>query len=286
MKALYLLCLLALVGCSSSSAMHAKVDARIAKAPEGATVAIAFHDYENDKQLCRKLDDVMHAASTMKLPVMIELHRRAAEKTLDLDAPIRVENRFKSIVDGSEFELDPKDDSDEWTFKQLGKDVPVRSLIERMIVRSSNLATNLLIEKADAATVTSTCRALGAPWIQVRRGVEDSKAFKAGLNNETSARDLVALLDALANEKTPGSREMISVLARQELNSGIPAGLPPGTRVAHKTGSITKIWHDAAIVLDGDRPLFSLVILTKGFADPKDAAAMVRDLARIVWEER
>ena len=75
---------------------------------------------------------------------------------------------------------------------------------------------------------------------------------------------------------------MIEILERQKFNESIPAGLPPGTRVAHKTGEITKIHHDAAIVF-APRP-FVLVILTRGLADKKDSSVLMADIARILYQ--
>jgi beta-lactamase class A len=117
------------------------------------------------------------------------------------------------------------------------------------------------------------------------RGVEDNKAFAAGMNNTTSARGLLILLQAIARGEAvdaESSREMIEILERQKFNEGIPAGLPAGTRVAHKTGEITKIHHDAAIVFAG-RP-FVLVILVRGLADIKESSALMADVTRQIYQ--
>jgi beta-lactamase class A len=114
--------------------------------------------------------------------------------------------------------------------------------------------------------------------MKVLRGVEDGKAFEKGLNNTTTARGLGVLLQAIATGKTvdaASSQEMLAILGRQKFNEGIPAGLPAGIRVAHKTGEITKIHHDAAIVF-ADRP-FVLVILVRGLVEKKDSAALMAD---------
>lgn len=250
---------------------------------QGRDVAVAYKDLEKGRTLFVREHEVFHAASTMKLPVMMALHARADD---DLETEVLVENRFRSIVDGSEFELDRADDEDGWTFQQLGKKISVRKLVERMIVRSSNLATNLLIARADPAAVTSLCRSLGAQETQVLRGVEDSKAFAQGRNNVTSAHDLLVLLEAIAGDRVRGAVAMREVLERQELNEGIPAGLPRGTRVAHKTGSITRISHDAALVLPEGEKGYVLVVLTRGIADQAEATKLIREISRVVWESR
>jgi beta-lactamase class A len=162
----------------------------------------------------------------------------------------------------------------------------LRELCEPMIIVSSNFATNLLIERVRADAVQRTVRELGADDMHVRRGVEDTKAFERGLNNSTTARALLILLDRIARGDAgdaPSSREMLDILLRQHFTDGIPAGLPPGTRVAHKTGSITKINHDAAIVL-APRP-FILVVLVRGIEDEARSSALIASIARAIYDE-
>ena len=155
-----------------------------------------------------------------------------------------------------------------------------------MITVSSNFATNLLIQRLGAANVQRTVDGMGAGGMIVRRGVEDSKAFAQGLNNSTTARALMVLMERIARleavDATP-SRQMIEILKRQHFNDAIPAGLPPGTPVAHKTGSITKIHHDAAIV--SRRRPFVLVVLIRGIEDLKQSAALMARIARVLYDE-
>src|SRR6184192_4976375 len=148
-----------------------------------------------------------------------------------------------------------------------------------MITRSSNLATNLLIERVGAARAQASARGLGAWSIQVLRGVEDGKAYRAGLNNTTTARDLGALLAAIAQHRaaSPSScEEMLRILGRQEFNEGIPVGVPPGTRVAHKTGWIGEVvYHDAALVYPSAGVGYVLVVLTGGIKEDSVAHNLV-----------
>lgn len=267
-----------LCGCGHSLA--AQIDARVHRQRDAELVAVAYQDLQSGETLVRDADRRVHAASTMKLPVMMEVYRRS----LALDEPITVDNHFRSLYDGSDYQLDANDDSDPQPYQKIGQPVPLRWLVERMIVRSSNLATNIVIQLVGAEAVTHMCRTLGAQAIEVRRGVEDAKAHAAGMDNTTTARDLMILLRAIGERRVAGADEMIGVLSRQELNEGIPAGLPPLTRVAHKTGSLGGIYHDAALVLT-DRP-YVLVILTRGIADEKQAAQLVADISRIVWAHR
>src|SRR5262249_27108805 len=152
----------------------------------------------------------------------------------------------------------------------------VAQVSELMITVSNNLATNLLIERLGVDNIRASVHALDADGMQVRRGVEDTKAFQQGLNNTTAARGLFRLMEPLAAGRAvdrEASQQMIGILERQTFNDAIPAGLPAGTRVAHKTGEITKIQHDAAIVF-APRP-FVLVILTRGLADIKESSALM-----------
>ena len=223
-----------------------------------------------------------HAASTMKVPVMIELFRQADLGRLRLDDTMTVTNTFHSIVDGTPYELSATVDSDGEVYKAIGRPLTLRALCEAMIIVSSNLAANNLIEKLGAASIQATTDALGAKGMQVLRGVEDQKAFDTGRNNTTDARGLATLMHKLGRGEVVSKRAsagMIEILKRQRLNDAIPAGLPAGTIVAHKTGTITRIHHDAAVVY-GKRP-YVLIILVRGIDDQKVSAKLMADLAAI-----
>jgi beta-lactamase class A len=171
-------------------------------------------------------------------------------------------------------------------YARVGQRVPVRELLERMIVRSSNLATNALIELVGAGQANATAHALGAVHIRVLRGVEDGKAFAAGRNNTTTSSDLAVLLERIERGdalRPASARLMTEILLRQELNDEIPAGVPPGTPVAHKTGSITATLHDAAIVYPPGRAPYVLVVLTRNIPDEQVARRMIADISRLVW---
>ena len=265
--------------------LRASIDRRVAEV-KGAVVGVAFHDLVTGDSLFVNADDSFHAASTMKVPVMIELFRRVDAGALRLDQGILLVNQFGSIVDGSPYSLNAGDDSDSLAYTKVGSRVSVRELIDRMITRSSNLATNALIELAGAPRANETAHTLGAKNIRVLRGVEDGKAFSAGLNNTTTARDLAVLMEAIETERAASSAScaaMRDVLLRQEFNGEIPAGLPKGTKVAHKTGFITGVQHDAAIVYPAGRPPYVLVVLTRGIPEQPVARTLIADISRLVY---
>lgn len=249
-----------------------------------ADVGIAFRTLDGGSEWFYHPDDSFHAASTMKVPVMIELFHQAKEGKLRLDGPITIHNQFPSLVDGSPYQLDPSDDSETDLYKAEGQTRTLMQLCELMITVSSNLATNLIIEKLGVENIRATVHALGADGMNVLRGVEDNKAYEQGLNNTTTARGLELLMTAIAKGQAvdqEASQQMSSILGKQHFNEGIPAGLPAGTPVAHKTGEITNIHHDAAIVY-APKP-FVLVILVRGLAEEKASSALMADVTRLLY---
>jgi beta-lactamase class A len=252
-------------------------------AASGAEVAVAFATLDGRTQVLIDPDKPFHAASTMKVPVMIELFKQAGAGTLSLDDPLPIRNEFRSVVDNSPYKLSEGADSDKEIYASVGKTLTLRQLCEAMITVSSNFAANLLIEKLGVENIRATVKSLGADGMQVLRGVEDQKAFEKSLNNSTTARGLLVLFERLGNGTAvspEADAAMIEVLKRQTFNDGIPSGLPKGIAVAHKTGNITRIHHDAGIVY-AKRP-YVLVILVRGVQDIKKSAALMASIAKTV----
>ena len=266
---------------SSASALESELRGLI---PSGAEVAIAFRTLDGQSEVLIDPDQRFHAASTMKVPVMIELFRQASARSLSLASPLLIRNEFRSIVDGSPYALSEGADSDKLVYAAVGKTLTLRQLCELMITVSSNFAANLLIERVGVKNVRATVTRLGADGMEVLRGVEDQKAFDKGLNNSTTARALLVLFEKLARGQAVSRKadaEMVAILKRQIFNDGIPAGLPPGTTVAHKTGNITRIHHDAGIVF-AKRP-YVLVVLVRGIQEQKDSAALIASFSKAVY---
>ncbi len=268
-----------------TAALRDSINARIAASP-GAIVAVSYHDLVTGESLGINADSTFHAASTMKVPVMMEVLRQSQTGAFTLDQGILLVNQFFSIADGSSYSLDAASDSDTALYSRIGERVAVRDLMQRMITRSSNLATNQLIALSGAANVNAMARSLGARRIQVLRGVEDQKAFDRGMNNTTTSGDLAVLLLAIERGQVlspASSAEMRKILLAQEFNEKIPAGLPPGTRVAHKTGEITAVSHDAGIVYPEGRRPYVLVVLTRGLRESGTSSALIADISRLVY---
>lgn len=260
---------------SIKSAIEAKL-----KTVEGE-FAVAFKDLQTGKTLFINEKENFHAASTMKTPVMIEVYKQAKAGKFKLTDSILVKNEFKSIVDGSPYSMDIADDSGDGMYKMIGKKMTIYDLTYQMIIVSSNLATNILIDLVDAKNANQSMRALGAKDIQVLRGVEDQKAFDKGLSNTTTAYDLMVIFEKIAQNKVIGKKsceEMRKILFDQKFNEIIPEKLPKTVKVAHKTGSITGVQHDSGIVYLPDGRKYVLVLLSKKL---KNADAGVKVLAEV-----
>jgi len=250
-------------------------------------VAVAFLDLSNEENLILiNIDEEFHAASTMKVPVMIELYKQQNQGLINLNDSIVLINEFKSIVDGSSYKMDIGDDSDDVIYRKIGTKQTLYDLMAPMITVSSNLATNVLIEIVDAKKTTQTMRDLGAENIDVLRGVEDQKAYDLGLSNSTTARDLMIIMKAVANG-TAGTKAdceaMIAILKGQKWNDMIPKYLPKDVEVAHKTGSITGVHHDAAIVYPTNENAYVLVLLSKNLKDFDEGTDKLAKISESVY---
>lgn len=251
------------------------------------TFAVAFKDLQTGEEILIREHESFHAASTMKTPVMIEVFKQAAEGKFSLNDSILLKNEFKSIVDGSTFSLDSIEDSEHLLYKQLGKKKILSDLVYDMIIVSSNLATNIIIELVDAKNVMQTMRSFGAKDMQVLRGVEDDKAYQQGLNNTTMAYDLMVIFEKIAKGEAvsqEASKAMVDILLDQQFNEIIPAKLPKEVKVAHKTGSITSVHHDSGIVYLPDGRKYVLVFLSKGFKEEPVANEAMATVSKMIYQ--
>jgi beta-lactamase class A len=249
--------------------------------------AVAFKDLQTGQTLLINEHNIFHAASTMKTPVMLEIFAQAEAGKFLLTDSIIIKNNFKSIVDGSPFGLDSTDIEDAFFFAHIGEKITLDSLVFRMITLSSNLATNMLIETAGAENVTAAMRAIGANDIRVLRGVEDQKAFDKGLNNVTSAYDLMLLFEKIAEGKAvnpKASKAMTDILSKQRFNDVIPPLLPKNAKIAHKTGWITGVVHDSGIVFLPNGRKYVLVLLSQHLKDETSAKLALNKISKMIYD--
>lgn len=240
----------------------------IGRQGRASALAVALYDYALDFRFSFQASRVFHAASTIKLAILFALFRAAETGRLRLTDRLHVRNRFRSQGDGSAFFLQPDRDGDPDLYKLVGRTATLQELAETMIVRSSNLATNLLIDHLEVPFVTESLAAAGLEALRCVRGVEDEAAFARGLNNLVTADSLLEFFRRVhdARALTAESREkMFNILFQQKFNAMLPAGIPEAAkaRVAHKTGEISTVTHDAGMVFLPGRAPYALVVLTE-----------------------
>ncbi|WP_081211059.1 serine hydrolase [Salegentibacter sediminis] len=250
--------------------------------------ALAFKELSGEKgSIFINEHENFHAASTMKTPVMIEVFKQAEAGKFSLDDSLLIKNEFKSIFDGSSFKLDLGRDSGEHLYSQIGKKISIKDLVIDMISQSSNLATNILIELVDAKEVNASMRKIGARDINVLRGVEDMKAYEAGLSNSTTAYDLMLIFEALANGQAvnpEADKEMLEILRLQQHTDLIPALLPKEVKIANKTGWITGVHHDSALVELPDGRKYVLVLLSKNMKEMEKGTQMLSGISKMIYD--
>ena len=253
---------------------------------QNGTFAIAFKNLEDGNEILINEDEIFHAASTMKTPVMIEVYRKKMIGEISLDDSIFVKNEFESIVDKSTFQLSEFDDSDKNTYDKIGRYISLRELVFDMITISSNFATNLVIKYIGAENINNTMSDIGAKNINVLRGVEDIKAFEKGLNNTTSARDLLVIYEKLANGEVLSrnlSNEMVEILKNQKYDDIIPKYLPKEIEVAHKDGWINGVRHDSGIVFLENGVSYVLILLSKNLDNELEGADMLAKVSLEIY---
>lgn len=256
--------------------------------PLEGTFAVAFKSLTDSSQTVFINErELFHAASTMKTPVMIELFKQAEAGKFSLSDSVEITNEFRSIVDSSRYRMEVDEDSKGDLYELIGQKRTIRRLIDDMITMSSNLATNILMEKVGAKNVTQTMRSYGAESIQVLRGVEDIKAYERGLSNRTASLDEAIIYERIGSGEAvseKASQEMIEILKRQHFNDMIPAGLPEEVEVAHKTGWITGVQHDAGLIMMPGGRKYVLVLLSKDAPERDRVVRTFADISREVYE--
>jgi len=254
---------------------------------ETGNFALAFKNLDDGKEILINENEIFHAASTMKTPVMIEFYKQLHQGKLSLEDTLQIKNEFKSIVDGTIYKLSEFDDSDKNTYNKLGQYYSINNLIYEMITISSNFATNILIEYIGANNVTKSMKEIGALNINVLRGVEDIKAFELGLNNTTSAKDLLIIYEKLAKGKiinNESSAIMIEILKDQKYDDIIPKYLPKNIEIANKTGMITGVHHDSGIVFLKDGKKYVIVLLSKNMLDMESGTEMMAKISELIYK--
>ena len=257
---------------------------------EGAgarSIGVAFYDYQTRTGWSYHGDTWFHAASTIKVPVLVGVFGAIRDGRFTTESRLHVRNRFLSAHDGTPYRVAADRDANSAVHAQIGRTMKIRELAHHMISTSSNLATNLLVDLVGVGEIRDTLEGLGINGIELHRGVEDERAWEAGLNNRVTANGLLETLRRIAEKRAfseEASEQMLEILHAQEFKSGIPAGLPDNARVAHKTGEISSVAHDAGVVFLPDREPYVIVILTEWETGAGGRSEMIAGISRLVYE--
>jgi len=247
-----------------SNGLHEELEA-LALRNRARAIGVALHDLETGLRFSLRGDRWFHAASTIKVAVLLAVFRAADEGRYRLDDSLHVRNRFFSAADEAPFRLSQDRDATPELYAAIGRTAKISSLAHAMICGSSNLATNLLLEFVGVEYSRAVLREAQVEGVELRRGVEDHGAHEQGINNEATADGLLRLLSAIRSDflTAQSKGEVIRILLEQRFNSMIPAGLPPHATVAHKTGEISTACHDIGIVYLPEREPYITAILTE-----------------------
>ncbi|HEX5315656.1 MAG TPA: serine hydrolase [Candidatus Kapabacteria bacterium] len=269
---------------SGSSTLNEELE-RLAGQRKARAIAVALHDVQSGLQFSLQGDRWFHAASTIKVAVLVAVFRAADEGRLRLDDSLHVRNRFISVADGSPFHLSRDSDAMPELYKRIGRVAKISELAEGMIVASSNLATNLLLDYVTVEYARNVLRNAQVDGVELRRGVEDHAAHEKAINNQVTANGLLRLLSALRGDflSAKSKEQAIRILLEQRFDSMIPAGLPAHAVVAHKTGEISTACHDMGIVYLPEREPYLAVILTEFDSDRDGKRETVAAISEAIY---
>jgi len=258
---------------------------RIMSESKAVAYAVALHDYETGLRFSINAHRHFHAASTIKVAILLAIGKALDEGRIRGSDTLHVRNRFLSAVDGTPYRIDSESDGYPQLHRLIGRTAKISDLAEWMIVSSSNLATNLLLDYVTVEYAQRVLREAGVNGVELRRGVDDGRAHDQSFNNETTATGLLELFATLRGEfLSKASRDLaINILLQQRFNSMIPAPLPSHASVAHKTGEISTACHDAGIVYLPEREPYILVVLTEVPAESNGRRETVAKISEVVF---
>jgi N-acyl-D-amino-acid deacylase len=266
-----LLCCFAAPSLDEGARAQAALD-RVAAAFDGR-LGLYAKDLTTGEELSLRADEVFPQASSIKIPILVELHRQAKEGKLDLD-DLRVIHDDEQIG-GSGILGRLRSESSRFS---------LRDLATLMILESDNTATNVLLDRVGLESVNRTLEGWGFGKTRVRRRMMDAAAQARGEENVSTPREAARLLEGLFRDEFLPRSTSLDVLAtlKRKKPGPIAAALPPGTVVANKTGSIPGVACDVGIVYRPRHP-FALAVMTAGSASGRGEAA-ITEVARIVWD--
>jgi beta-lactamase class A len=278
----------------AADSLDAVLDGRLRQISDrvtAGTIGVSVYDYLSALSWQFNGDRWFHAASVIKLAILVALYDASDQGRFSLGNRLHVRNRFLSVADGLPFRIDPNRDADSEVHAANGRTMQVRQLARRMIITSSNLATNLLVNLVGVEHARETMARLEIQGVELNRGVEDERAFEQGISNRMTPNGAVALLRAIFAAKgvsPEASEEMNNLLLDQQVSGTIGPGLPdhvrPIAKIAHKTGEISTVTHDAGAVFMPSRPPYLVAIFVESAGDLKERQEAGIAASAAIWE--
>ena len=210
------------------------------------------------------------AASLIKIPILAASFKAAEEGKLSLRQEVTLQSKDKALGSGVLKEM------------PAGYKLSMEQIIATMITESDNTATNILIGSLGFEYLNGFFKEAGLTQTNLSRKMMDFKYRKYGVENYTSAADMAMLLEKFYRQDFLNpfvSKKCVWFLKQQKINDRIPARLPEGTIVAHKTGLERKVCHDVGIIYAPKGEVL-ICVLTRGAKSTKAAKEFIARLAR------
>jgi len=237
-------------------------------------VALAVTDVATGLTTGYNAGEEMPAASTIKIPVMVEVFRQLGLGNFDLNRRLHVTASDKDWGSG------------ELCDAPIGSSYTVSRLLSLMIDDSDNTATNMLIRMVGRAKINGTMQELGLTHTRLTDFIRSNGPIRWALRSTPA--DMVHLLVAMAREKLIdewSSRQMIAIMAADHINTLLPVPLPPGTTIAHKTGSLHDTLNDVGIVYPSDaaQPPYIIAVMTTDLSSLDAGRRFIRGVSRMAY---
>jgi len=237
-------------------------------------ISYYVEDLQTGRAIVWNENQPLPAGSIIKLPIAVSLFEQELAGKIQLDAEVVLKPADKA--DGS------------GVLKRVrsGTRLTVANLVELMLQRSDNTATNILTDLLGLEEINGSCRRQGLTATCMPRYIMDLAARDNRVENYTSAADMARLLKALYGRRIldpPTSAQLLDILKGQHVRDRLPRYLPRGVVIAHKTGLMKDACHDVGI-LYGRNHDYVVAVLTSEFGSYTQAKQAIGQIGRAVYQ--
>jgi len=237
-------------------------------------MGVAIRDLQTGEEVLVNADTIFPTGSSIKIPILIELHRPAAIGSLKLTETLGLQERNRVAGSGVLVHFSAGD-------SQLS----LRDLSVLMIALSDNSATNTLIDRLGMARINQTLTELGMGSMRLQRRMIDPEAMVRGDENLASPREAARLLGMLASGKVVSPEVSAAVLKTLRIpkSSPIPRQIPSTVPIANKPGGVEGVACDWALVEVPGRP-FTIAVMTTFNGESAGADDVIARIARLAYD--